>query len=254
MKKTLSLVLLLTFVSAACLLAGSNFSINAGYSYASMDDMKAGFQAAKTAAIAASRTAQVGEFGTSVFGNVDLGIGLNDMLAIGPRVGVQYVLPVDVTITEPLNPLYDTKISYSALLVPIMGGLNINMKIPSTAFQVTLGAYAGYGLAFVTKTIDASTDYIPPYNVTYIDSVYQGGGIMYEATGAVELFLADFFTISLNLGYRVAKFNNLKAVQKVEIGGYTIIPPGQLLTDPTDTTRSADFSGFNGGAGVNFRF
>ena len=254
MKKTIFLVFAIILISVSWLFATFHLGINAGYSYATMDDMKAGFQAAKEAAIAANKTAKVGDFGTSVFGNIDLDFGVNNILTLGPRVGLQYVLPVDVNITDPVDPLLNTKVSYSAVLVPIMAGANLNFRIPATAFQFSVGAYAGYGLAFMTKSINASSGLVPPYDVAYIDSVYQGGGLMYEGCGAVEIFLADFFTISVNLGYRSAKFNNLKAVQKVEVAGATIIPPGQLLTDPTDSTRTADFSGFNGGAGINFRF
>lgn len=252
MRKLLLFTVALLLVSVSGISAAFHLGVNAGYSYASMDDMKSGFQAAKDAA-AAGETVEIGDFGTSVFGNIDLELGLIDTLTVGTRVGAQFVLPVEVNIINP-DPLLNTTVSYSAFLVPIMAGANFNFKIPASAFQITLGGYAGYGLAFVTKTIDASSDYVPPYDVTYIDSVYQGGGIMYEASGAVEIFLADFFTISVNLAYRIAKFNNLKAVERVEVGGYTVIPPGQLLTDPTDETRTADFSGFNGGLGINFRF
>ena len=252
MKKILFLAISILFIASSGLFSAFRLGVNAGYAYATMDDMKAGFQAAKDAA-SAGETVEIGDFGTSVFGNIDLELCLTDILTVGTRTGAQYVLPVEVNIINP-DPLLNTTVSYSAFLVPIMAGANLNFKIPATAFQVTLGAYAGYGLAFVTKTIDASSDYVPPNNITYIDNVYQGGGIMYEANGAVEIFLADFFTISVNLAYRVAKFNNLKAVEKVEVAGYTIIPPGQLLTDPTDETRTADFSGFNGGLGINFRF
>ena len=254
MKKKLFLFLALLLIACPKLSATFDLGIDVGYSYASMDDMKAGFQSAKTAAQADNKNAKVGDFGNAVYGNIDAQFGLNEIFSLGPRSGVQYVLPVDVNITDPVDPLLNTKVSYSAFLVPIELGLNANIKIPETSFQLTLGGYAGYGMAFVTKTIDAKSDYIPPYNVKYISGVFQGGGIMYEATGALEMFLADFFTISLNLGYRVAKYNNLKAVSKVAVGGYTAIPAGQLLTDATDQNRTADFSGFNGGLGIDFRF
>jgi hypothetical protein len=40
----------------------------------------------------------------------------------------------------------------------------------------------------------------------------------------------------------------------VEIAGRTIIPSGELMQDVSGQQRSADFSGFNAGIGLNLRF
>jgi hypothetical protein len=254
MKKRIIILLFILSASSLTLFASFHLGLSAGYSYASMDDMKNGFQTMKNAAEARTMTAQIGNFGSSVFGNIDIDFGLNDLLSIGPRTGVQYVLPVDVNVTDTLDPLITVKDTYSAVLVPLMAGVNFNIKTSALPLQLTLGAYCGYGLAFMSKTENATFDPVLPGDVTYFNSIYQGGGIMYETSGAVEIFINEYLTLSVNLGYRVAKFNNLKAVDKIDVAGYTIIPPGQLLTDGTGETRSADFSGFNGGLGLNLRF
>ncbi|MEI7543014.1 MAG: hypothetical protein WCJ94_07170 [bacterium] len=253
MKKLLFLTLLVLLAFTSGLLAAVHIGVNAGYSYATLDDMKAGFQAVKTQALAASKTAKVSDFGTSVFANFDLDIGLTDVLTFGPRSGVQYVFPVELN-TDIVDSLTNTKITYSAFLIPIMLGANVNLKIPITAVQLTIGGFAGYGIAFVNNKVVSASGFVAPYDVKSYNSVYQGGGLMYEASGAFEIFLANFFTISINLGYRVAKFSNLRTTNKVEIAGHTIVSQDQLLTDATGQTRTVDFSGFNGGIGLNLRF
>lgn len=48
-------------------------------------------------------------------------------------------------------------------------------------------------------------------------------------------------------------YARMKAVNKVEFQGTTIVPQGQIINSPADESRSADFSGFTGGIGLNFR-
>ncbi|MGD0565831.1 MAG: hypothetical protein ABSA34_00705 [Candidatus Goldiibacteriota bacterium] len=260
MKKFLFiLVLLSAFFSASAIFADAHLGISAGYSYATMDDMKAGLDQMKEAALNLTPTSHVnmGDFGNSVYANIDLDVGVNDFLSVGPRFGGQYVLPVNITITDPSDPSITTSNAYSALLIPVEIGVKTKLRLPVVPVLLTAGIYGGYGLAFVTQGVNIAVNpgySIPGFNAAVYNNLYQGGGLMADGVGTAELMLGDNFTISINLGYRKAAFNNLKSVDRVVIAGQTIIAPGQLVEDGTGQQRTADFSGFNGGLGINLRF
>jgi hypothetical protein len=241
------------------LLADTHFGISAGYSYATMDDMKAGLDRIKETAMNLTPTSHVdmGKFGDSIYANIDLDLGLNDFFSIGPRAGGQYVLPVNITVTDPSDPSVTTSNAYSAALIPVELGAKIKFRLPLLPVLITAGAYGGYGLAFVTQGVNIAVNpgyTIAGYNAAIYNNLYQGGGFMADGTATAELMFGDNYTISANFGYRKAAFNNLKSVNKVEIAGRTIIPSGELMQDVSGQQRSADFSGFNAGIGLNLRF
>jgi hypothetical protein len=251
--KHLLLIILALMLLASLSFGAFHLGFDAGYSYASMDDLKHGLTTIKEDALAAGKDASLQKFGDSVFVNVDLDMGPEDTFSFGPRLGGQFVLPAEITVTDPLDPSTTTKNSYSAALMPIMFGANLKFKIPMTAFLLKAGAYAGYGLAFATQGVNVSAN-IPGTKALIYDNLYQGGGFMADASGAVEIFLASFLTFDVNFGYRMAKFNNLRSVDEVALGNNVIIPKGHLLIDPSGQDRTADFSGFNAGIGFNLRF
>ncbi|HPN65365.1 MAG TPA: hypothetical protein PK247_09195, partial [Candidatus Goldiibacteriota bacterium] len=102
MKKFLLSVALLSLFSIPSF-ALLHVGVSAGYAYANMDQMNNAWETAKADAQAASLPSEVQKFGNSIFVNADLGIGLLPLLNIGPRVGLQYVLPVKNSVTY-INP------------------------------------------------------------------------------------------------------------------------------------------------------
>jgi hypothetical protein len=260
MKKQLFFSMLaLLLIFAPAIIADTHLGISAGYSYATMDDMKAGLDQMKDTALNLTPTSHVdmGKFGDSIYANIDLDVGFNDYLSIGPRFGGQYVLPVNITITDPSDPSITTSNAYSAALVPVEVGLKVKFKLPVAPILVTAGVYGGYGLAFVTQGVNIAVNSgysIPGYTPAIYNNLYQGGGFMADGLATAELMLGDNYSIGVNLGYRKAAFDNLKSVDKVVIAGQTIVAPGSLIKDGTGQERTADFSGFNIGLGINLRF
>ncbi len=251
MKKSALLVLVLTLCLSASVSAVFRFGLDAGYSYASMDDLKNGLTTMKESAINGGKDASFTTFGNSVYANVCFDFGVNNNISIGPKTGAQVVLPTSITIADMLN---NTKETYAAVLVPVMLGANFHIKVPLTFLSFTVGAYGGYGVAFATKSINTSEPLTDTSSITSYSSVYQGGGIMGEAVSAVEFYLADMFTLSVNLGYRYAKYDNLKAVDEIKVGNTVFVPKGSIISDGLGGTRTVDYSGINAGVGINLRF
>jgi opacity protein-like surface antigen len=252
MKKMLFAIISLVMLFSTSAFAALHLGLDAGYSYVSMNDLRNGLTSMKDSAISEGKNATLQKFGDSIYTNLDMDLGLSDIVTFGPRVGAQFVLPADIKVTD---SVVTTKNTYSAVLVPLELGGDVNIRIPLTSFLIKAGAYAGYGLAFTTQNVKLSgSSALPGFENASYDNFYQGGGLMADLTAAFEIFFANFFTVDVNIGYRYARFNNLKAVDETKIGGNVITSAGSMLADPSGQGRTVDFSGLNAGIGLNFRF
>lgn len=230
--------------------------VSAGYAYANMDQMNNAWETAKADAQAASLPSEVQKFGNSIFVNADLGIGLLPLLNIGPRVGLQYVLPVKNSISYIEGPATLTsENTISSMLIPLELGVSANLGIPMLPISVTVGGYAGYGLAFgldqtkITSNISGTPDisYAVPYD---------GGGFMADLSAAVEWNIVPFINLSLNAGYRYALIENVNVTKEVKdpVSGNVLISADEQLTSLAGDKLKVNYTGFLVGLGFNIRF
>jgi len=245
---TLFTVTALSFPLYASLL---HVGVNAGYAYASMEDLNNSWEDAKEAAKNDGRDATISSFGHAIFVNADLDIGLVPIISFGPRVGFQYVLPVTYEESVYIDPVTATvKEEFNAMLVPVLFGAAANIGLPGMPFSLTAAIYGGYGFGFASRGVElpSGTPYLTKYS-----TLYQGGGFMADAAAAVEFAVLPFITLSVNLGYRWADISEMKAVDKIDIPGVITVDAGEL-PKIGDKPVSYNFSGINAGLGLNIRF
>lgn len=242
----LALVVLCATPSYALLHVG----VSGGYAYANMDQLNNAMEEAKKDAEAQGGTASVQKFGNSIFVNGDIGIGIIPFLHIGPRVGMQYVFPVEST-TDIAGILKETT-KISSMLVPLELGVTLNLGIPLSPISITAGGYAGYGLAYGLQET-TTTDILNVLPEVSYKIPYNGGGFMADVAAAIEFNIAPFINLSINAGYRYALIENLNVTSKVEVPGYFTIDAGEELASAGGKMK-VNFSGILAGAGLNIRF
>ena len=239
--------------------AALHIGVNGGYSYSSLDSLNTYWEKVKTDAAANTFGAGANWKGYSngVFGNIDADINLNQNILLGVRTGLQYIFPSTYTGARLINlpPLLwvPTETSIDNFLIPMMAGLSLYLPLgdKDATVALTVGAYGGYGLAYCAQNTryNGSSPFL---------ALYGGNGFMADISGAIELKLLPFFTISLNGGYRMANMSNFKNVKSISaiIPGYGLytIPSNDPFNDNSGKPVNVDFSGINIGAGVNLRF
>jgi hypothetical protein len=77
--------------------------------------------------------------------NVD--IVLARFLTVGARTGYLYCMPASATYNY---LLYKQQTTVNGSLIPIEGGVNVNIELPVAPVSLTAGIYGGYGFAFAS--------------------------------------------------------------------------------------------------------
>lgn len=255
MRKLLFLTAIVLFYSVSAFSA-VHIGVNGGYSYSSLDKLNSYWEKVKVDAAAYTTTSNANwkVYGNGIFGNLDLGVNLDKNILIGIRTGVQYIFPSTysgyrlVNVPPPTWMLTETSIDN--YLIPVMAGLNLYMPMEDSALAFNLGAYAGWGLAYCAQQTK--------YNGSSpLLALYGSSGFVADLSGAVELKLLPFLTVSINGGYRFAKmtdFKNVKSVSATLPGyGLLIIPTNDPFNDNSGKPVEVDFSGINIGVGLNIR-
>lgn len=253
MRKLLFLSVLVVFFAVPTF-AALQLSVNGGYSYSSLDNLKTYWEEVKAEAAANTLEAKWSGYGNGVFGNIDLSVNLDTNILVGIRTGLQYIFPSTYNgfrwLGDPVNNFFTTETSIDDFLIPIMAGLNIYLPLGDSAIAFNMAAYGGWGLAYCGQ----STSYGGGAPVL---ALYGGNGFMADLSAAIELKLLPFLTISLNGGYRfanMANFKNIESTPGVTIGGHEyIIKANDPFNDLSGKPVNVDFSGINIGVGVNIR-
>ncbi|PKL92697.1 MAG: hypothetical protein CVV21_02765 [Candidatus Goldiibacteriota bacterium HGW-Goldbacteria-1] len=257
--KKLFLALFVFTVFAVPSFSLMNAGVSAGYAYANMDQMNNGWEIAKTDAQEQNLPSDVKRFGDSIFVNVDFGMSLLPALNVGPRAGLQYVLPVTNTISYVYDPdpsyFVTQKNTVSSILVPVEFGASANVDLGFIPVSITIGGYAGYGFAFgldQTKITNSSTS-IP--EISYAVP-YDGGGFMADAAAAIEWNILPMINLTVNAGYRYALIENVNVTNEVKdpISGDVLISADEQLTSLAGDKLKVNYTGFLAGVGLNIRF
>ncbi|MBN2755460.1 MAG: outer membrane beta-barrel protein [Candidatus Goldbacteria bacterium] len=258
MKKILSLLAVMSLFAVPSY-ALLHVGVSAGYAYANMDQMNNAWETVKTDAQEQNMPSEVQKFGNSIFVNADLGIGLLPIVNIGPRVGLQYVLPVknSVSYINPLEPSETLSMenTISSMLIPLELGVSANLTLPMLPISITVGGYAGYGLAFGLDETKITSNIAGNQEIKYAVP-YDGGGFMADATAAVEWNILPLINLSLNAGYRYALIENVNVTNEVKdpISGDVLISADEELTSLAGDKLKVNYTGFLVGLGLNIRF
>lgn len=233
-----------------------HLSVSGGYSYSSLENLNTYWEKVKTDAAAYTTTsnAEWKAYGNGVFANVDLSINLDTAILAGVRTGVQYVFPSTYSgfrlVDVPPLTWMAVETSVDNYLIPIMAGLNFYVPVGDSAMAVSLGAYAGWALAYCGQ----STSYNGSEPVL---ALYGGSGFMADVSASIEMKILPIVTLSLNGGYRFANMTNYKNIESVSatIPGYGlyVIPSNDPFNDNEGKPVNVDFSGINIGIGLNIR-
>lgn len=217
-----------------------------GYAYLLMEQMN---QAADDLfhAYQDARYMNVGyiKFHNGLAGGLDLNYELAPGLKIGPRVGFIYAFPGDVSAHTPTGG-YRQKWGWEGWVLPVSAGLSYSIP-PASKARFSFGANAGAALGSGTTDIghdDALGKHADFYTAT-------ATGFYGDVFAALKLAFTDFFGMDFRLGYRFARLENWKVTRSTDGSGYAT---GDIVKDFKGAPMTVDFSGPEGGIGLNFTF
>jgi hypothetical protein len=261
MKKLLTAVVLLLSFSV-CSFALVNVGVSGGYASVAMTDFNNYLDENSKDLKDAGFNPSLTKMGSGLYVNLDLNFGVMPILNLGIRSGVLYCFQgkmtsdIDLGVIDPSLSSYSGSLSetFDALLIPVMGGLGLNIGLPGMPFSVNAGIYAGYGFSTVSDNANMN---ITPFNIS-ANPVYTGGGFVMDAGIGLNFPILPFFNASFNVAYRLAKIPEVKASSDVVINesgiSTTVVKKDDVLKNQDGDTIPIDYSGINVGVGINFGF
>jgi hypothetical protein len=186
--------------------------------------------------------------GSSVAAILEGDLILAPFLTAGARVGYIYCMPS--TVNYNLLSLIIQKTTLNASLIPVEVGVSANLDLSGTPISVMVGIYGGYGIATASyeNNVRVGDTYTQPYD---------GGGVIGEVLGKINLKLASGLSLNINGGYRLAKIAQMKLSKDVSYTALGVTIPvgtkGEVRKD-SGTDVIFDYSGLNIGIGICLGF
>jgi len=151
-------------------------------------------------------------------------------------------IPLLGTVTETITD------KYGVSLIPIMLGISYDASFPMVPISVKGGIYGGYGIATAYSDLSASEAGIsaPAENETM-----SGSGFVGEILLSGDYSFAPFFSLGLNVGYRIANISQMKYTADVPDLSIT---KNSVVKDINQNTLPFDYSGLMVGLALNFGF
>ncbi len=204
-------------------------------------------------------------FKDGLYANLDISVGLLDILYVGPRVGLLYCFPGSTTTEGTLTvdlPFFTSPYIFSgsgkytytldSLLIPLMAGFTSKMTVPGIDVAITLGGYAGYGIALVAETYKVEVTGSDPVSITV---PYQGGNFVADGFLSLDFSVAPLTTFFISAGYKLARIPTVKTPGSYLSAGLGIdLPKDYALKDFAGKDVFIDYSGYNFGAGITVGF
>jgi len=260
MKKLLVVIVLLSFFCVSSF-AVINIGVSGGYASVAMTEVNKELDDFADSMKLMGFTPSVTKLGHGLYANLDLSLGVIPFVNFGVRTGILYCFQGKISIDGDLSsipwlpPLGTGTISYTydALLIPVMGGLGLNVGLPGMPFSINAGVYAGYGFSIVSEggNIKTATLNIP------FNPVYNGGGFVMDAGIGFSFSILPLISATLNIAYKLAKIPEVKATSDVSVGAplnITIIKKDDALKGADGNSLPIDYSGINVGVGINIGF
>jgi hypothetical protein len=279
MKKILIAVLVVTLASIVYA-EKLNLNISAGYVTVGMDDMNKSLQSQKERfdqAIKALEDLGAGtgstsltKFGSGIFLAVDAEYEVLSGISIGPKIVYLSCSQAKLTAELPaMTGIINIEQTVDASLIPLMVGGRYSTKI-TDKISLLGGVYLGYGLAnykSVNKSELIGTYFMSSITKTNLKAGLQkdnssqlsqnvevpagGLGFVGEISADVKYAITPNVSLGVNLGYRLAKIDELKATKDVPEFN---IKKGDVIKDENGKTIPADYSGLTIGVGLTFKF
>ena len=251
MKKFLIAVLVVTLAS---LVYPEKLSLNisGGYATVGMDDMNKILQSQKEQFdlmnYGGTGSTSLTKFGSGMFLAVDAGYEVLSGISIGPKIVYLSCSQAKITAEGSLSGLsFKIEQTVDASLMPLMVGGYYSTKI-TDKISLLGGIYLGYGLANLKSVARGEQTGQPSQSVEVPND---GSGFVGEISADVKYAIAPNVSLGVNLGYRLAKIDELKATKDVpEI----YVKKGDVIKDANGKTIPADYSGLTIGVGLTFKF
>jgi len=262
MKKILIAVALLAVLVSPSFADIFNINLSGGYTSLTMQNVNNDNQT-KVNNINATPdlSAKCDKLGPGYYAALDLNFAVLPVLMFGPRVEYIGSFPAKFTETGNLSlniPGYGTESgsgsitdNFGVSLLPIELGFSYKLGFPLVPISFKAGVYGGYALAFAYTS---TTESIGPYASPAINVPYTGGAFVGEALASVDLSVAPFVTLGLNIGYRTCTVPQFKVPNDVTVDGVTVATKNMTIKDVNGNDLAYDFSGLVAGIALNFGF
>jgi len=276
MKKNLIAVLVVTLASIVYA-EKLNLNISAGYVTVGMDDMNKSLQSQKEQFdqtieflkdFGGTGSTSLTKFGSGIFLAVDAGYEVLSGISIGPKIVYLSCSQAKLTAEIPaITGIINIEQTVDASLIPLMVGGRYSTKI-TDKISLLGRVYLGYGLANY-KSVKKS-ELIGTYFLSSITNLKSGvkidnslqssqnvevpaGGLGFvvEISADVKYAITPNVSLGVNLGYRLAKIDELKATKDVPEFD---VKKGDVMKDENGKTIPADYSGLTIGVGLTFKF
>jgi opacity protein-like surface antigen len=276
MKKFLIAVLVVTLTSIVYA-EKFNLNISGGYATVGMDNMNKSLQSQKEQFdqtieflkdFGGTGSTSITKFGSGIFLAVDAGYEVLSGISIGPKI--VYLSCSQAKLTAEVQSFFgiiNIEQTVDASLIPLMVGGRYSTKI-TEKISLLGGVYLGYGLANY-KSVEKSEKIISNYgfSITNLKSSVKmdnslqpsqnvevpadGLGFVGEISADVKYAITPNVSLGVNLGYRLAKIDELKATKDAPEFN---IKKGDVIKDENGKTIPADYSGLTIGVGLTFKF
>lgn len=187
------------------------------------------------------------EPGGAIFGKLDIMVPVLPFINLGPRFGIISALQSRIRYSDPSTELKHT---IDGFAVPLMLGGNVSIPLGS---NVSLNAFAFGGYAF--GMLKEST-YAKMLNTVVSNYAinYSSGALALDFSGGLDIKLTNFLKAGFNIGYRVCKFEEMKATEQVKYNNAVIIEKDALFDKASGDALPVDMSGLDIGAGLTIIF
>jgi hypothetical protein len=256
MKKILIAVLVVALASIVYA-EKLNLNISGGYATVGMDDMNKTLQSTKEQFdlgieeiknSGGTGSTSLTKFGSGIFLAVDAGYEVLSGISIGPKIVYLSCSQAKLTAEASFGG-YSGKFEQTvdASLMPLMVASRYSTKI-TDKISLLGGTYLGYGLANLKSVVKFEQTGQPSQSV---EVPADGSGFVGEISADVKYAITPNVSLGVNLGYRLAKIDELKATKDVPEFN---IKKGDVIKDEDGKTIPADYSGLTIGVGLTFKF
>jgi len=259
MKKFLIAVLVVTLASIVYA-EKLNLNISAGYATVGMDDMNKSLQSQKeqfdliienlnNSGLTASTS--LTKFGSGIFLAVDAGYEVLSGISIGPKIVYLSCSQAKVKVEGSLSgQIFKIEHTVDASLIPLMVGGYYSTKI-TDKISLLGGIYLGYGLANLKYVFRVELEQTGDLSQN-IEVPNDGSGFVGEISADVKYAIAPNVSLGVNLGYRLAKIDELKVTK--DVPDFDIKKGDVFIKDENGKAIPADYSGLTIGVGLTFKF
>jgi hypothetical protein len=256
MKKILIAILVVTLASIVYA-EKLSLNISGGYATVGMDDMNKSLQSQKEQFdqtieflkdFGGTGSTSITKFGSGIFLAVDAGYEVLSGISIGPKI--VYLSCSQAKLTAEVQSFFgiiNIEQTVDASLIPLMVGGRYSTKI-TEKISLLGGTYLGYGLANFKSVVKFEQTGQPSQNV---EVPADGSGFVGEISADVKYAITPNVSLGVNLGYRLAKIDELKATKDAPEFN---IKKGDVIKDENGKTIPADYSGLTIGVGLTFKF